>query len=89
MLLPLTSVATSMSRRGNCWDHAVVESFFSSLKKERIQKRIYKTRDLARRCRLRLHRSLYNRNCRYGHRGGVNPRSLNGRPREAPVCLLF
>ena len=33
----------SMSRRGNCWDNAVVESFFSSLKKERIKKLIYKT----------------------------------------------
>jgi putative transposase len=38
----------SMSRRGNCWDNAVAESFFSSLKKERIRKRIYKTRELAR-----------------------------------------
>ena len=38
----------SMSRRGNCWDNAVAESFFSSLKEERIPKRIYKTRDLAR-----------------------------------------
>src|SRR5574342_128508 len=37
----------SMSRRGNCWDNAVAESFFSSLKKERIKKRIYKTRDIA------------------------------------------
>ena len=38
----------SMSRRGNCWDNAVAESFFSSLKKERIRKRIYKTREMAR-----------------------------------------
>ena len=37
-----------MSRRGNCWDNAVAESFFSSLKKERIKKRIYKTREMAR-----------------------------------------
>ena len=37
----------SMSRRGNCWDNAVAESFFSSLKKERIKKRIYKNRQLA------------------------------------------
>jgi len=27
-----------MSRKGNCWDNAVAESFFSSLKKERIKK---------------------------------------------------
>ncbi len=31
-----------MSRRGNCWENAVVESFISSLKKDRIRKRIYK-----------------------------------------------
>jgi len=37
----------SMSRRGNCWDNAVAESFFSSLKKERIKKRIYKNREIA------------------------------------------
>ena len=36
-----------MSRRGNCWDNAVAQSFFSSLKKERIKKRIYKNRDIA------------------------------------------
>ena len=42
------NLAPSMSRRGNCWDNAVAESFFSSLKKERIRKRIYKTRDLDR-----------------------------------------
>jgi putative transposase len=36
-----------MSRRGNCWDNAVAESFFSTLKKERIKKRIYKTREMA------------------------------------------
>lgn len=34
----------SMNCKGNCWDNAVVESFFSSLKKERIKKRIYKSR---------------------------------------------
>lgn len=37
----------SMSRRGSCWDNSVAESFFSSLKKERIKKRIYKNRQLA------------------------------------------
>jgi putative transposase len=36
-----------MSRRGNCWDNAVAESFFSSLKKEQIKKRIYTIREIA------------------------------------------
>ncbi len=36
-----------MSRRGNCHDNAVAESFFSALKKERIKRRIYPTRQAA------------------------------------------
>ncbi len=34
----------SMSRKGNCWDNAVAESFFGSLKQERVQWRHYQTR---------------------------------------------
>ncbi|WP_175199522.1 IS3 family transposase [Achromobacter insolitus] len=37
----------SISRRGNCWDNAVAESFFGSLKKEHIKKHIYSDRDAA------------------------------------------
>jgi len=63
----------SMSRRGNCWDNAVVESFFSSLKKERIKKRIYKTRELARADVFDYIEVFYNRQRRHSHRGGVSP----------------
>jgi putative transposase len=38
------SLSPSMSRRGNCWDNAVAESFFSNLKSEKIKKQIYQTR---------------------------------------------
>ncbi len=38
----------SMSRRGNCHDNAVAESFFNLLKRERIRRRTYKTRAEAR-----------------------------------------
>lgn len=38
----------SMSRRGNCHDNAVAESFFNLLKRERIRRKIYRTRDEAR-----------------------------------------
>ena len=34
-----------MSRRGNCHDNAVAESFFNLLKRERIRRRVYKTRE--------------------------------------------
>ncbi len=37
-----------MSRRGNCHDNAVVESFFQLLKRERIKTKIYGTREEAR-----------------------------------------
>ena len=62
----------SMSRRGNCWDNAVAESFFSSLKKERVKKKIYKTRDLAT-ADLTDYITFYNRIRRHSHVGGVSP----------------
>ena len=39
----------SMSRKGDCWDNAVVERFFRSLKTERTNHRLYQTREAARR----------------------------------------
>ena len=66
----------SMSRRGNCWDNAVAESFFSSLKKERIRKRIYKTRDLARADVFDYIEVFYNRTRRHSHLGGVSPEAF-------------
>ena len=41
-------VDCSMSRSGNVWDNAAMESFFSSLKTERIGRKVYRTRDAAR-----------------------------------------
>ena len=66
----------SMSRRGNCWDNAVAESFFSSLKKERIRKRIYKTRDMARADVFDYIEVFYNRTRRHSHLGGVSPEAF-------------
>jgi putative transposase len=66
----------SMSRRGNCWDNAVAESFFSSLKKERVRKRVYKTRDLARADIFDYIEVFYNRTRRHSHLGGVSPEAF-------------
>ncbi len=63
----------SMSRRGNCWDNAVVESFFSSLKKERIRKHIYRTRDEARADVFDYIEMFYNSRRRHSHLGDVSP----------------
>jgi len=62
-----------MSRRGNCYDNAVAESFFSSLKKERIKKRIYKNRELAIADISDYIETFYNPTRRHSHLGGVSP----------------
>ena len=62
-----------MSGRGNCWDNAVAESFFSSLKKERIKKRIYANRAIAIIDITEYIEEFYNRTRRHSHVGGVSP----------------
>src|SRR6202021_1143263 len=47
-LMADNGVVCSMSRSGNVWDNAAMESFFSSLKTERIGSKVYRSRDDAR-----------------------------------------
>jgi putative transposase len=47
-LLAQHGVVCSVSRSGDCWDNAAMESFFSTLKTERCSRKIYRTRDEAR-----------------------------------------
>ena len=47
-LMADNGVTCSMSRSGNVWDNAAMESFFSSLKTERVHQKVYRTRDAAR-----------------------------------------
>ena len=47
-LMADNGVVCSMSRSGNVWDNAAMESFFSSLKTERIGRKVYLSRDEAR-----------------------------------------
>ena len=73
----------SMSRRGNCWDNAVAESFFSSLKKERIKKRIYKSRDIANAEIYDYIEMFYNRTRRHSHLSGVSPEAFEAVSKQA------
>lgn len=73
----------SMSRRGNCWDTAVAESFFSSLKKERIKKRIYKTREMATAEIYNYIEMFYNRTRRHSHLSGVSPEAFEAVSKRA------
>ena len=62
-----------MSRKGNCHDNAVAESFFLMLKTERIKRRIFKTRDEARVEIFNYIEFFYNPNSRHGNNNGVSP----------------
>lgn len=63
----------SMSRRGNCHDNAVAESFFQLLKRERIRRRIYADREEARRDIFNYIEMFYNPKRRHGYAGDVSP----------------
>ena len=63
----------SMSRRGNCYDNAVAESFFSSLKKERIKRSIYATRAEAKSDIFDYIEGFYNRTRRHSYLGQLSP----------------
>jgi transposase InsO family protein len=60
-LLSRFGIVPSMSRKGNCYDNAVVESFFSSLKNEVIHHQDFRTRDQARTAIFEYIESFYNR----------------------------
>ena len=64
----------SMSRRGNCWDNAAAESFFSSLKKERVKRRIYAFRLEAKSDVFDYIEGFYNRVRRHSHLDQLSPR---------------
>ena len=67
------TLVPSMSRRGNCWDNAVVESFFNLLKRERIRRRKYKTREEARRDVFDYIEFFYNPQRKHVRNGMLSP----------------
>jgi putative transposase len=62
-----------MSRRGNCYDNAVAESFFSSLKKERVKRKIYASREEAKSEIFEYIEVFYNRKRRHSHLNQLSP----------------
>jgi len=64
-VLKQNKMIQSMSRKGNCWDNACAESFFSTLKMEEVFHRIYKTRNEARRSIFEYIAVFYNRQRRH------------------------
>lgn len=63
----------SMSRRGNCYDNAVAESFFQLLKHERIKRKTYKDREEARQDIFNYIEMFYNPVRRHGYNNDLSP----------------
>lgn len=72
-LLNLYGCLGSMSRKGNCWDNAVTESFFGSLKQEQVQWCRYQTRYEAQQDILSYISMFYNSYRLHSYLGYVNP----------------
>ena len=68
-----SNLQPSMSRRGNCHDNAVAESFFATFKKRVTKKQIYATRDQAKSEIFNFIEMFYNPIKRYSHTGGISP----------------
>lgn len=66
-------VVCSMSRKGNCWDNAVAESFFATLKTELVYLRRFATRAEAREAIFEFIESFYNRERRHSTLGYLSP----------------
>ena len=70
----------SMSRKGDCWDNAVVESFFSTLKTERVHHRLYRSRAEARRDIFEYIEVFYNRVRLHSTLGYLSPAQFESSP---------
>jgi putative transposase len=69
----LKGVTVSMSRKGNCWDNAVAESFFGTLKAELVDHESYKNIHEARMSLFQYIEGFYNRRRRHSHLGNIAP----------------
>ena len=71
-----------MSRRGNCHDNAVAESFFQLLKRERVKRKIYTNRDEARADIFDYIELFYNSRRRHGSNEQLSPVEYERRYQE-------
>jgi transposase InsO family protein len=78
-LLAAHGVTVSMSRKGNCWDNACIESFFGTLKRELVYHRHYATRDDATRDIFEYIEVFYNRQRRHSTLGYNSPAEYEAR----------
>ena len=78
-LLADNGITCSMSRAGNVWDNSAMESFFSSLKIERTNRKVYRTRDEARADVFDYIERFYNPRRRHSKLGYLSPMEFEAR----------
>jgi putative transposase len=69
-------IKQSMSRKGNCWDNAVAESFFATLKKELVRNHVFPTPEAARSDVFDYIEAFYNRHRAHSLLGYESPTSV-------------
>ena len=67
------NIIPSMSKKGDCWDNAVVESFFSTLKQEEASRKLYNTYQEAMTCIFEFVEIFYNRKRLHSSLGYKSP----------------
>ncbi len=77
--LAMAGISPSMSRKGDCWDNAPMESFFHTLKTERVHHRIYATRAEARRDLFGYIEGFYNSRRLHSALGYISPADMERR----------
>lgn len=82
-LMADNGVTCSMSRSGNVWDNAAMESFFSSLKIERVKRKVYRTRNQARADVFDYIERFYNPTRRHSTIGYLSPMQYEERAMES------
>lgn len=82
-LLSDHGIVCSMSRQGECHDNAVMESFFSRMKDERVSRRRYRSRDEARTDIFDYIERFYNPRRRHSRLGGISPMEYEKRAQLA------
>ena len=83
-LLTRHGIVISMSRRGNCWDNAVAESFFATLKVELVHGAAWPTREQARRAIAEYIELFYNPQRRHSSLGYRSPITFERQVAQAP-----
>jgi putative transposase len=79
-------IVCSMSRRGNCWDNAVAESFFATLKVELVHDATWNTRAAARRALFEYLEPFYNGRRRHSALGYLSPRAFEQQWQDATLA---